>query len=132
MSQTIPPAHAIQAATDAVVEYALLSLQQEFLCWEKDVNMRVAEFVWNAGGRNLDPSVFSAPGGDLPDLVRTLCRARRAVPPESDDVLLLGLDVHDERGEIHFTFDLSWDEGDTFQACKIAVDFPVGDPAQLN
>jgi len=122
MSLRAPSGSALKTATDAVVAYALKSLAPRFLCWTKDVNMQVAEFVWNAGGVNLDPKVFHAPGGDLPAMVRMLCRARRGVPREVDEVMLLGLDVHHERGEILFTFDLSWDEGETFQPCEIAVD----------
>lgn len=132
MKQTLPSPQVLKAATDAVVAYALHALAPEFLCWDKGVNMEVAEFVWNAGGRRLDPSVFRAPGGDLSALVRVLCRERRGVPAEIDDVLLLGLDVDHEHGEMFFTFELSWDKGETFTACKIAVEFSILNPVAWN
>lgn len=131
MSLNAPSTSALKTATDAVVDYALRSLEPQFLCWTKEINMQVAEFVWNCGGINLDPRVFHAPGGDLPAMVRKLCRARRKVPREVDEVMLLGLDVHHERGEMLFTFDLSWDEGESFQPCRIVVDHsPQGDGSQ--
>ena len=131
MSQTAPSHASIKKATDAVVEYALLSLEPEFLRWEKDVNMEVAELIWNAGGLGINPSGFYAPGGDLSKLAKALCKARRTKWPD-EDVWLLNLDVRIEDGEITFTFDLSWDEGETFQACKIAVDDGRGTQEQRN
>ena len=131
MSQHIASLDTLKKTTDAVVEYALISLEPEFRCWEKAVNMEIAEFVRNTGGRNLDPSVFQSPGGDLSFLVKALCHARRTRWPDAE-VLLLGLDVHREHDEIVFTFDLSWDEGETFQACEIVVDHGHGSPTQRN
>jgi hypothetical protein len=37
----------IQAAADAVTEFLTVAFQSEFLLWEKDVNLAVAEMVWN-------------------------------------------------------------------------------------
>jgi hypothetical protein len=132
MNHTLPPRSVVQAASDAVVGYALEALAPEFHSWTKDVNMNVAEFIWNAGGRNLDPSVFHAPGGDLSGLARRLCEARREVPAEVDDVMLLDLDVHHRNGEIVFTFRLSWDMGQTLQPCEITVDAAHAPPANAN
>jgi len=132
MRYTLPTRAVIGNAANAVVAFALHAFEIEFLCWTKDVNMEVAEFVWNAGGHNLDPDAFRAPGGDLSALVRALCRARREVPPEVGDVLLLNLDVHPEGFELVFTFDLSWDLGETFQACRIVAAIPIMDPADMN
>ena len=131
MSHHLAPFDTLKKATDAVVEYALISLEPEFLCWEKDVNMEVAELIWNAHGMGIDPSGFYAPGGDLSKLARALCDARRARWPD-EEVWLVNLDVHVEDGEITFTFDLSWDEGETLQACKIAVEDGYGTPEQRN
>jgi len=132
MQPTIPPRSALRTATDAVVGYALEALAPGFLLWTKDVNMNVAEFVWNAGGLNLDPSVFHAPGGDLSALARRLCEVRRKVPAEVDDVMLLDLDVHHEDGELVFTFRLSWDDGETFQPCQITVEQGPVAPVDAN
>ena len=131
MSQHLAPLDTLKKTTDAVVEYALLSLEPEFLRWEKDVNMEVAELIWNAGGLGINPSGFYAPGGDLSKLAKALCKARRTKWPD-EDVWLLNLDVRIEDGEITFTFDLSWDEGESFQACKIAVDDGRGTQEQRN
>ncbi len=76
--------------------------------------------------------MFHARGRDLSALVRVLCRARRGVPSEVDDVLLLDLDIRHERGELLFTFELSWDQGETFHACEIAVDFAICGPVGWN
>ena len=122
MDHTLPSRSVVEAAANAVVEYSLHALAPEFMLWTKDVNMEVAEFVWNTGGRNLDPSGFHAPVGDLSALARRLCEARREVPAEIDDVLLLDLDVHHHNDKVSFTFRLSWDAGKTFQPCKIIVD----------
>lgn len=126
-----PSREALETATDAVVEYALKSLEPEFLRWSKDVNMMVAEVVWNAGGEHLDQGIFYAPGGGLTALAHRLGRARRKVPREIDDVMLFDLDVFHEGGEICFTFTLSWDEGESLQPCRIVVDESVqGDGSQ--
>ena len=128
MSLNAPSTSALKTASDAVVGFALRSLAPEFQCWTKEVNLQVAEFVWNCGGINLDPCVFHAPGGDLPAMVRALCNERRNVPRDIDPVMVLGLDVHHELGEVFFTFELSWDEGETFQSCRIVLDdSPFGD-----
>ena len=131
MSQHLASLDTLKQATHAVVEYALLSLEPEFLRWEKTVNMEVAELIWNAERLGIDPSGFYASGGDLSELARTLCDARRTQWPD-EDVWLLNLDVHIEDGEITFTFQLSWDEGETCQRCKIAVDEGFGTPEQRN
>ncbi len=132
MNHTLPPRSVVQTASDAVVGYAIESLAPEFQRWTKHVNMHVAEFIWNAGGRHLDPSVFHAPGGDLSALARRLCEVRRKVPAEVDDVMLLDLDVHHRNGEIVFTFQLSWDLGQTLQPCEITVDMSHAHPASAN
>jgi len=132
MNPKAPPQSALKTASDAVVEYALHALEPEFLCWTPEVNMEVAEFVWNAGGLNLDPAVFHAPGGDLPAMVRRLCELRRKVSREVDEVMLLGLEAQHENGTLFFTFELSWDEGETFHACRIEVDFPLEEAGSRN
>ena len=58
--------------------------------------------------------------------------ALHALAPEflcwDKDVLLLDLDVRHERGDLFFTFELSFDQGETFHACELAVDFAIGSP----
>jgi hypothetical protein len=131
MSHHLAPLDTLKKATDAVVEYALISLEPEFLCWEKDVNMEVAELIWNADGLGINAAGFYSQGGDLSRLARALCEARRTRWPD-EDVWLINLDVHIEDDEITFTFDLSWDEGETLQPCKIAVEDGYGTPEQRN
>ena len=122
MHTCTPPRSVLETAANTVVEYALHALDPGFLLWTKDLNMEVAEFIWNVGAENVDPSVFHAPGGDLSTLARHLCEARRAVPAEFDDAWLLELDVHHLCGEIFFTFVISLDDGETFHPCEISVD----------
>ena len=132
MNHALPPRSVAKTAADAVVGYALEALAPEFQLWTKVVNMSVAEFIWNAGGLNLDPSVFHAPGGDLSALVRRLCELRREVPAEFDDVMVLDLDVGTRDGEIVFRFQLSWDLGRNVQPCEITVDPAPFPPVHAN
>lgn len=131
MSRTRPSNARMKAAADAVVEYALIAFQEEFLLWEKDVNLEVAEFVWNAGGVNLESWIPRPGKPSLSGLVETLCRARR-VRWGKEEFILLNLDSRHEEGEFLFTFDLSFDDGESLHACEIAVDFILAGPSDTN
>lgn len=120
----------IKAAADAVVEYTLIAFEERFLLWEKLVNLGVAERVWNAHVLGVDPlalGTFTEPA--FAKLTRTLVRARERWAQET--FLVFGLDINHRGGEMLVTFDLTWDDGESFQPCEIAVDFcvlPSGDP----
>ena len=112
----------IKAAADAVVEYTLISFEARFLLWEKMVNLGVAERIWNAHARGIDPLTvgsFSEPA--FAELVRTLAQARQRWAEETFQVH--GLDIQHRGGELLVVFDLTWNEGESFQPCEIAVDF---------
>ena len=114
----------IRRAADAVVEYAIVSLQAEFLVWEKHVNLGVAELVWNAHsfGTCEPPAAVSSPV--MTALIERLTHMRRTKWPD-EKFVVLGLDVRHRHGDLLFRFDLTWDEGETFQPCEIAWD-PLG------
>ena len=54
MNTDRPLTSELQAATDALVEFALMTLEPQYLRWDKFVNMSIAEGVWNLGPRALD------------------------------------------------------------------------------
>jgi hypothetical protein len=111
----------VKAAADAVVEFALIAFEPEFLLWEKDVNLRLAELIWNSGGS--DPFAMLPAESELAlaTLADRLARARRERWGE-ETFLVLGLDLHYENHDFIFTFDVTWDAGETFRACEMAVD----------
>lgn len=131
MSRTRPSPERIKAAADDVVEFALLSLVPEFHLWEKTVNLHVAELVWNAHACRAPFPITDPPEPALTRLIERLASARQTRWGEQP-FLVLGLDVRHEDGEIFFTFDLTWDDGESFHACEIAVDFEVAGPTALN
>lgn len=127
MSKSTISTKLIKAAADAVVEYTLISFEPRFLLWEKLVNLGVAEQVWNAhslGQVPVEAGFLAEP--ELAALTRTLVEARKRWGGET--FLVLGLDISHRGGEVLVTFDLTWDEGENFQPCEIAVDFCLMDP----
>jgi len=126
-----PPSRILKAASDALVEFALLSFAEEFLLWEKSVNLCMAELVWNAYRRGVDPREATASRPALKPLVRRLMRARR-VRWRKERFLVSGLDVRVEGAELIFSFKLTWDEGATFHPCEITVGMNCAGPADLN
>ncbi len=125
MQPTIPAGTDLKETTDAVVEFALFALREEFLRWDKSVNMGVAEMVWNAGLYEPEPTAFGAPGDRVLDgMMRRLMR-ERTTRYKHQSCIVLELDVNSAIGELVFTFALTWDEGESFQPCEIAVDWPV-------
>jgi len=133
MNKPTRSSQTIKAAADAVVEYTLISFEPRFLLWEKLVNLGVAERVWNAHALGADRGTAGVPSEaelaepEFAELMRTLARARKRWARET--FLVLGLDIHHRGGEVLITFDLTWDEGETFQPCEIAVDFCLVGPA---
>jgi len=128
MPPTMPAGTDLQETTDAVVEFALLSLRKEFLRWDKGVNLGVAEMVWNACIYEKEPLAFGAPGDPALDkLMRRLMR-ERTTRFRHQSCVVLELDVRNGTSELVFTFALTWDEGRTFQQCEIAVDWPCALP----
>ena len=135
MSKSRPSRARLRAAANVVVEYALIALQEEFLLWDKDVNLEVAEFVWNAGGMNLESWVPRPGEPSFSDLVATLCRARRLRWAQEEFLLLnldSRLDPRPDGEDLLFTFDLSFDDGKRLHACEIAVDLTVAGPTDVN
>lgn len=127
MSTTPTDPEAIRTAAHAVVEYATVAFQIEFLRWDKTVNLGVAEMVWNAHSAGVDPHVDPQTEPELIALFERLGQVRRLRWGE-ERFLVFGLDVRYEDDDILFTFDLTWDDGRTFQPCEIAWDIPVAEP----
>jgi hypothetical protein len=121
----------VKPAADMVTEFAIISLQEQFLRWEKDVNMHIAEMVWNGCSMGLGPGVIQAGEPDLKELVDTLVRARKARWGD-ETFLVFGLDVRVEDGEMVFSFDLTWDDGETFQPCEIVWDVGIAPKSAFN
>ena len=126
-----PSRRLIKAASDAVVEFALIAFEEEFLIWDKSVNLCTAELVWNAHVWGIDARDVQVAEPTLGRLVRTLMRARR-VRWNTERFLVFELDVRHEEGEVLFSFRLTWDEGESFHPCEIAVDWNIACPAALN
>lgn len=131
MQPSRPPPSTVKAAADAVVEFALISLEPEFLLWVKTVNLRVAELIWNAHSCGGPAPFADPPEPALTRLIDRLSRAR-ATRWGEERFLVFGLDVDSDDVDITFTFDLTWDEGHSFHPCEIAVDFPLAGPSTLN
>ena len=124
----------IQAAAEAVTEYVTVAFQPEFLCWEKEVNLAVAEMVWNfhsavARGEADEPVMHVAP--QLQPLHDKLVEVRQARWPDADWMVLC-LYARVEDGEIVFEFDLCWDEGGFRQPCEMTWVMNIAGPAQMN
>jgi hypothetical protein len=128
----------MQAAADAVVEFALLSLGPEFLRWEPRVNLGTAALVWNAHRAGAEPPLLGTPGSAaLARLMRVLGEARRTRWPDCD-FQVFDLGVRHEGGDLLFTFRLTWDDpagqGDLRTwPCEIAVawDAPLLGPGRV-
>ena len=131
MRTTTPTRRIMKASTDALVEFALISFEEEFLLWEKSVNLSVAELVWNAHDRGVDPREATASRPALKPLVQRLMRARR-IRWRAEKFLVVDLDFNHTQGDLVFTFRLTWDEGETFVPCEIAVDLNIAGPTDLN
>lgn len=121
----------IEAAANAVVEFAIVSLQAEFLRWDKDTNLGIAEMIWNAW--SAEPGDVLAMGWieEYTDLVERLIEVRRTRWPD-ERVFVFGLDALHRDGGLFFRFDLTWDEGETFQPCEIEWVMCTQDPTQTN
>jgi len=114
----------LKSAADAVVEFALISFEERFLLWNKDVNLGVAQRIWNAFPSKGDPLLAGvSPEPELAALIERLAEAR-ASRWHRTRVRMFGLDVHVVAGELVFDFDLTWDEGESFHPCEITVDGP--------
>ena len=124
MSAIRPQSDVLNAAAHAVVEYALVSLEPEFHRWEQSVNLRAAQCVWNARSMGWDPPDPPSRDPALAELIARLARVR-STRWKDEVFLVLALDVRHEDGEVFFTFDLTWDEGDTFHPCEIALDHSI-------
>ena len=121
----------IRQASDAVVEFAIISLQPEFLRWEKTVNMGMAELVWNGHSMGIRPPVTSVTDPALAEMIERLVRARTTRWDE-EDFLVFGLDVRHRDDAVYFVFDLSWDEGQTCNSCEIEWVWNEPGPAPFN
>ena len=128
-----PSLETLKSATDAVVEFALIAFQMEFLRWTPSVNCTIAAMMWNTcrGGR--EPDAFGAPlDAELERLMQILARSRTTRwAADEFEFEVEDLEVHTEDGEMVFTFRLTWDEGESFWPCEIVVDQPVL-PSALN
>jgi hypothetical protein len=128
MSETPIPPEVIRHAADSIVEFAILAFAPEFLRWDKTVNVGTAELVWNFHGTDIRPPAEEPDDPVFEALVERLVRARRTRWGD-EEFLVLGLDAHREGDRLFFTFDLTWDEGETCQACKIEWVLGGAEPA---
>lgn len=137
----------IQAAAEAVTEFVTVAFQTEFLCWEKEVNLAVAEMVWNfrTAAQSLrgddgqqdgpqeeaEPSVFRV-APHLKPLHDRLADVRQARWPDAD-WMILGLDARvGDDGEIIFAFDLCWDDVRFRQPCEMTWVQNIASAVHLN
>ena len=129
----------IQAAANAVTEFLTVAFQPEYLRWEKEVNLAIAEMVWNfhtapqqeasAGERAVAPVLHVAP--HLEPLHDRLNEVRQTRWPEAD-WMVLGLEARVDDGQIVFTFDLCWDEARFRQPCEMTWVQKSAGPVQRN
>jgi len=118
-------------AARAVVELATLALEPEYLVWDKSVNLGVVEGVWNAASFGDEARLVLPADGHLAGLIERLMRVRKKRWPKVD-FLVFALDMRHEGEEILFTFELTFDEGESFHPCEIAWDMPLAGPADRN
>ena len=146
MRDTDIDADTIQAAANAVTEFVTVAFQPEFLRWEQEVNLAIAEMVWNfhshshgrqgarqpaarGGDRGDEPILRVAP--HLKPLHDRLSEVRRARWPDAD-WMVLGLEARVDDGEIVFAFDLCWDDARFHQSCEMTWVQRVAGPVQTN
>lgn len=126
MKTPLPNDQITKEASDAVVEFALMAFEPEYLLWDASTNAALVEFVWNAG----DPegSVLASgscfPDARMEQLHGRLMRARRTRFGHCR-FSVLDLVPGTEDGHVVFSFRLSWDGGETGRDCRMVVDFPV-------
>jgi len=121
----------IDAASNAVTEFLTVAFQEEFLRWDKDLNLGIAEMVWNACSARRDGPVEMGWAPEYQDLVEHLMRVRETRWPR-ERVLVFDLDARVVDGEIVFSFDLSWDDGEMFQPCEMTWVPRLRDATQTN
>ena len=141
MSHRTPPRERIQTAAFDLVEFALVAFEPEFLRWDKDVNLGVAEMIWNLYSAGMDVAVAPCtctheqlqvtPRLDVDDLVERLEHVRRSRWGHQL-VMVLGLDVRAQGWELVFSFDLTWDDGQTLHPCEITWGQEAPQPEALN
>ena len=124
MKTHAPTRGEIREAAHAVVELAVLSLRPEYLCWSKTINLSLTEFAWNTACGDPLASWVSDEDPRLVELHERLVQTRRTKWPDTT-CLIVGLDVRRSGDEALFTFDLTWDDGETMHPCEIAWD-PAG------
>ncbi|MDJ0523548.1 MAG: hypothetical protein QNJ90_15875 [Planctomycetota bacterium] len=118
MSTSPPDAAKVEAAAYAVTEFAIVSLNPEYLRWDKDVNLGIAEMVWNACSAGPDEVIELGWLPEFAEMADHLTHVRKARWGD-ERFLVLGLDARQVDGEIVFCFDLTWDHGETFESCEI-------------
>ncbi len=123
----------IRAAADAVTEFGTVAFQEEFLRWDKDVNLGVASLVWNYVTCNR-----GVPGGfDIPvvpglrGLRDRLLDVRLKRWPDAD-YMVMAWQARVEGGEIVFSFDLWWDAAQYCQPCEMTWVMAIADSTHTN
>jgi hypothetical protein len=121
----------LKRATDAFTGFVVEALREEFLLWDKTVNFGMAEMVWNAYSMGAVAELGWHCEPKIAEMHEVLTRLR-ATRWRKEKFLAFGLEARSENGEIHFRFDLTFDEGRTFQPCEIVWDPSGRDLIPLN
>ncbi len=133
MSRPKPTDNQIHAASQATTEYLSLAFEAEFLRWERDVNLQIAELVWNhhtavrATGEDGELGVVP----DLEPLRRHLAEARK-LRWEEADWMVFSVEARVDDGNIVFSFELWWDELEFCQPCEMTWMQRTADARHLN
>ena len=117
-----PDERTLPAAND-ICEFAMLAFESQWLRWNKTWNLNLAQLAWNAGNPTEQPiemfNAFSDPMMEtclqhLLDVRRKRFRDR--------EFCVFDLDLRIVRGEMVFTFVLSWNGGEETRPCEMTVD----------
>ena len=113
------PDNEIRDAAEAVTEFLTEAFADEFLRWDKDVNLAMATMVWNvASARRRGEPAYHYVAPELSDLHRRLRKLRETRWPEAT-WMLEEVDSRVENLEIVFTFTMWWEEHEYAQPCEM-------------
>lgn len=123
----------IRKAADAVTEFGIEAFRPEFLRWTSEVNLGMAEVVWNLRtlARSEQEAVVTDVLPDMQALHDHLAKVRRMRWPDAD-WLVMGWQARVEGERVVFMFDLWWDAQQFCQPCEMTWIARVAGPAATN
>ncbi|MDJ0974510.1 MAG: hypothetical protein QNJ98_08640 [Planctomycetota bacterium] len=124
MERFITSREILDRITQAVAQFTMLAFEERFLCWTAELNLTVAEAIWNAHPDQweiADAVMADTRDPQLRALLAHLKRARLEQWADEDEAYVFELEARVKGPHIVLTFLLGFDGCDDFQPCEVPV-----------